>query len=84
MPLYRYYFLDIGGEVRDIRAIEGRSDPAAIEQAHEFLANQSMHSAIEIWRAQGFVKGVRRDGNLYDHTPTPSPPSGVPRRRPNQ
>lgn len=71
MPLYRYYFFDIAGEVRDIRVIEGRSDPVAIDRAQEFLVSQTQYYAVEIWRAQGFVKGVRRDGTFYDNPPTP-------------
>ncbi|MGH7224232.1 MAG: hypothetical protein ACRELF_13460 [Gemmataceae bacterium] len=69
MPLYRYYFFDIDGEVRDIRAAEGRNDSVAVEQAREFLAFQNEHIAIEIWRGQGFVTGVRRDGSTYGRPP---------------
>ena len=81
MPLYRYYFFDIDGEVRDVRAVERRDDLAAIEQAREFLAFQKKHIAIEIWRPQGFVTGVRRDGTLYDHGPTPIQPSSPSRSK---
>ena len=80
MPLYRYYFFDSDGEVRDIRAVEGHDDSTAIERAHEFLASKTKHVAIEIWRGQGFVTGVRRDGTLYDYPSTPiRPPSGFQR-----
>lgn len=69
MPLYRFYFFDGGGEVHDIRAVEAQKDSIAIERADQFLAMRSDHVAIEIWRAQGFVKGVRRDGARYDRSP---------------
>jgi len=69
MPLYRFYFLDDDGEVHDIRAVEARKDSVAIERADEFLAEKSAHVVIEIWRAHGFVKGVRRDGTRYDRSP---------------
>ncbi|MBU6507554.1 MAG: hypothetical protein KGQ82_08650 [Alphaproteobacteria bacterium] len=81
MPLYRYYFLDIDGEVHDIRAIEGRNDAAMIEHAHELLAARTKHVAIEIWRAQGFVTGVRRDGTLYDRAPVTIRRPGDPRNK---
>ncbi|MDE2165116.1 MAG: hypothetical protein KGJ66_02105 [Alphaproteobacteria bacterium] len=69
MALYRFYFLDDDGEVHDIRAVEARKDSVAIEQADQLLAMKSDHVAIEIWRTQGFVKGVRRDGTRYDRAP---------------
>lgn len=74
MPLYRFYFLDDDGEVHDIRAVEARKDSVAIGRADEFLAVKSNHVAIEIWRAQGFVKGIRRDGTRYDRSPVPIDP----------
>jgi hypothetical protein len=74
MPLYRFYFLDDDGEVHDIRAVEAREDSVAIRRADEFLAEKSNHVAIEIWRAKGFVKGVRRDGTKYDRLPIPIGP----------
>jgi hypothetical protein len=69
MPLSRFYFLDDDGEVHDIRAIEALADAIAIERADQLLAAKSDHVAIEIWRAQGFVKGVRQDGRRYDRSP---------------
>ena len=81
MPLYRYYFFDTDGEVHDIRAVEGRNDTATIEHAHELLAARTKHVAIEIWRAQGFVKGIRRDGTLYDRAPVTIRPPGDPRNK---
>lgn len=62
MPFYRFYFLDDDGEVHDVRAVEARKDSFAIERADQFLAVRSDHVAIEIWKPQGFVKGIRRDG----------------------
>lgn len=75
MPLYRYYFFDVDGGVRDTRAIENRNDSVAVERAHHFLANQIENIAVEIWRGQGFVKGVRRDGSTYGSRPRPVRPS---------
>lgn len=74
MPPYCFYFFDADGEVRDLRAAEGRDDSAAIQQAREFLAFQKTFVAIEIWRPQGFVTGVRHDGTLYNLSPSPIPP----------
>jgi hypothetical protein len=69
MPLYRFYFLGDGGEVHNVRAVETREDSIAIGRAEQFLAVKSNHVAIEIWRGEGFVKGVRRDGTRYDRSP---------------
>ena len=68
MPLYRYYFLDSGGEVKDIRAIECKNDPIAITRARDFLAGQTGHVAVELWRAEGFVGRVGPDG-IIDNPP---------------
>ncbi len=77
MPLYRYYVFDIDGEVCDIRAVEERDDSLAIHRAHNYLADQVGRIAIEIWRGQGFVSGVKRDGSLYARQLVPMRPSDL-------
>jgi len=70
MPLYRYYFLDSDGAVKDIRAIECRNDPMAITRARDFLAGQTGHVAVDLWRAEGFVGRIGPDG-IIDNPPPP-------------
>jgi len=68
MPLYRYYFFNTDGDVKDIRVIEYKNDSIATERARDFLVDQTSFVAVELWRAEGFVGRIGRDG-IIDNSP---------------